>query len=103
MRALKRFGAPFAAIATTAVLVAAMGYTTAPRGGADVGPAHFLTADRCMACHNSLTTRSGRDASIGIDMFGASGKGDKVLEHFGISPASVAERVQHTIAALAKL
>ena len=34
------------------------------------------------------------DASIGIDTFGASGKGDKVLEHFGISPGSVAERVQ---------
>jgi transketolase len=43
------------------------------------------------------------DASIGIDTFGASGKGDKVLQHFGISPTSVAERVQHTIAALAKL
>jgi transketolase len=43
------------------------------------------------------------DASIGIDTFGASGKGDKVLEHFGISPASVAERVQVTIAALAQL
>ena len=42
------------------------------------------------------------DASIGIDTFGASGKGDKVLEHFGISPASVAERVQETIAALAR-
>jgi hypothetical protein len=49
-----------------AVFVAAMGYSTAPRG-ADVGPAHFLTADRCMACHNSLTTPSGRDASIGFD------------------------------------
>jgi hypothetical protein len=62
-----RLGAPFAAIATMALLVAAMGYGSAPRGGADVGPAHFLTADRCMACHNSLTTRSGRDASIGFD------------------------------------
>jgi hypothetical protein len=67
MRALKRFGAPLAAVATTAVLFATMGYTTAPRGGAAVGPAHFLTADRCMACHNSLTTPSGRDASIGSD------------------------------------
>jgi transketolase len=33
------------------------------------------------------------DASIGIDRFGASGKGDKVLAHLGISPESVAERV----------
>jgi hypothetical protein len=67
MRALKRLGAPCAAIATAAVLVATMGYGTAPRGGVAVGPAHFLTADRCMACHNGLTTPSGRDASIGLD------------------------------------
>jgi hypothetical protein len=67
VRALKRLGAPLAAIMTVAVLVAAMGYTTAPSGGADVGPAHFLTADRCMSCHNGLTTSSGRDASIGFD------------------------------------
>jgi transketolase len=43
------------------------------------------------------------DASIGIDTFGASGKGDKVLEHFGISPAAVAVHVQATIEALAQL
>jgi transketolase len=41
------------------------------------------------------------DASIGIERFGLSGKGDKVLEHFGISPAAVAERVEQTIAQLA--
>ncbi len=42
------------------------------------------------------------DASIGIDTFGASGKGDKVLEHFGISPAGVADRVQELVAELAR-
>ncbi len=42
------------------------------------------------------------DASIGIDTFGASGKGPKVLEHFGISPAAVAERVQALVAELAR-
>ncbi len=42
------------------------------------------------------------DASIGIDTFGASGKGDKVLEHFGISPAGVAGRVQELVAELAR-
>jgi transketolase len=42
------------------------------------------------------------DASIGIDHFGASGKGDKVLEHFGISPAGVAARVQELVAKLAR-
>jgi transketolase len=41
------------------------------------------------------------DDSIGIDRFGASGKGDKVLEHLGISPAAVAERVRSKVAALA--
>jgi transketolase len=40
------------------------------------------------------------DASIGIDTFGASGKGDKVLVHFGISPEAVAERVQEHVAEL---
>ena len=67
MPALKRFSVPLATVATLAVLVATMGYATAPRGSANIGPAHFLTADRCVPCHNSLTTRSGRDASIGID------------------------------------
>ena len=40
------------------------------------------------------------DDSIGIDTFGASGKGDKVLEHFGISPAAVAEHVRSKVAEL---
>jgi transketolase len=41
------------------------------------------------------------DASIGIDSFGASGKGDRVLAHFGISPDGVAARVEQMIAELA--
>jgi transketolase len=41
------------------------------------------------------------DRSIGIDTFGASGKGDKVLAHFGISPESVGARVQELISELA--
>jgi transketolase len=40
------------------------------------------------------------DASIGIDTFGASGKGDRVLVHFGISAEAVAERVRETVAEL---
>jgi hypothetical protein len=67
MRALNRLGAPLATVAAIAVLIATMGYTTAPRGGANPGPAHFVTGDRCMSCHNGLTTPSGRDASIGFD------------------------------------
>jgi transketolase len=43
------------------------------------------------------------DASIGIDSFGASGKGDKVLAHFGISPEAVAGRVQELVAQPAAL
>ena len=37
------------------------------------------------------------DKSIGIDTFGASGKGDKVLAHFGISPDGVAAKVSELI------
>jgi hypothetical protein len=67
MPALKRVGIAVAGVATMAGLVAAAGYRTAPRGGVAVGPAHFLTADRCLACHSGLTTPSGRDVSIGFD------------------------------------
>ncbi len=42
------------------------------------------------------------DASIGIDQFGASGKGPAVLAHFGISKEGVAEKVQAKIAELAQ-
>jgi transketolase len=42
------------------------------------------------------------DASIGIDRFGASGKGSEVLEHYGISPGAVAENVRAKVAALAQ-
>ena len=67
MPALKRIAGALAALPPVALLVAATGYGTAPRGGAKVSPAHFVTATRCMACHNSLTTESGEDASIGFD------------------------------------
>jgi transketolase len=40
------------------------------------------------------------DASIGIDRFGASGKGAKVLAHFGISPEGVAGQVKAKLAEL---
>ena len=30
-------------------------------------PALFETADRCVACHNQLTSPSGEDVSIGLD------------------------------------
>ncbi|MEP7086060.1 MAG: hypothetical protein ABI884_01900 [Gemmatimonadota bacterium] len=67
MRALRVLSIAAACISTTAVLVAAAGYGTATRGSAPPGPAHFLTADRCIACHSSLSTPSGKDASIGFD------------------------------------
>jgi hypothetical protein len=69
--ALTRIGSAFALLATMTVLVTAVGYDTAPRGGAEVGPAHFLTAGRCMPCHNSLKTPAGEDASIGLDWRGS--------------------------------
>jgi hypothetical protein len=34
---------------------------------AQVVPELFVTADRCMACHNSLVTATGQDISIGVD------------------------------------
>jgi hypothetical protein len=67
MRALRLIGIAAACISTTAVLVAAAGYGTARRDSVTPGPAHFLTADRCIACHSSLSTPSGKDASIGFD------------------------------------
>src|SRR5262252_1179743 len=67
MRALKRVGVAFAGAVTVAGLIAAAGYGTAPQGRMSVGPAHFLTADRCLACHSGLTTSSGADISIGFD------------------------------------
>jgi len=42
------------------------------------------------------------DASIGIDSFGLSGPGAKVLAHFGITPESVAGRVRELAAELAE-
>jgi hypothetical protein len=67
MPALKHIGARLACLATMTVLVAAVGYGTARPGGAPVGAAHFVTSDRCMACHSGVTTASGEDASIGFD------------------------------------
>ncbi len=42
------------------------------------------------------------DASIGIDSFGASGPGGKVLEHFGMTPGAVTGRVQAILGELAR-
>ena len=67
MRALSRIGALLAGVAAMLVVFVAAGYGTAVRGSGAVGPAHFLTSDRCISCHNSLTTPSGADASIGFD------------------------------------
>jgi hypothetical protein len=67
MPTLTRLGWYVAALVMVAVGVAATGYGTVADSAPRVGPAHFLTADRCMPCHNSLTTETGADASIGFD------------------------------------
>ncbi|MFL5615162.1 MAG: hypothetical protein ACJ796_15960 [Gemmatimonadaceae bacterium] len=67
MPALNRLAFYLAGFIALALVVAATGYDTASATAARVSPAHFLTADRCMPCHNSLTTESGQDASIGFD------------------------------------
>jgi len=71
MPALKRLAALLAGAAAMVAVFAAAGYGTASRVTRAVGPAHFLTADRCISCHNSLTTPSGADASIGLDWRGS--------------------------------
>ena len=45
------------------------GNGAAPNAAAPTGiaPQLFVTSDRCMACHNGLTTPSGEDISIGSD------------------------------------
>ena len=67
MRTLKRLVSYLAAFLMLTLVVTATGYGTVSDRSARVNPAHFLTADRCMPCHNSLTTASGQDASIGFD------------------------------------
>jgi hypothetical protein len=71
MPTLTRLGWYVAALVMVAVGVAATGYGTVAETAPRVGPAHFLTADRCMPCHNGLTTRTGGDASIGFDWRGS--------------------------------
>ena len=67
MRTLKRLVSYLAAFLLLVLMVATTGYGTVSDSNARVNPAHFLTADRCMPCHNSLTTETGQDASIGFD------------------------------------
>ena len=79
--------------------------------GALRGPDHRIPRGRAAARRAEDLGRSRRDVRLvtlgrRLDRhrlrFGASGKGDKVLEHFGISPGSVAERVQAMVAELAR-
>jgi hypothetical protein len=65
MRALKSVAS--IAIASLALVAAGAGYGRGAVVRALHGPAHFVTADRCMACHSGLTTSSGEDVSIGFD------------------------------------
>jgi hypothetical protein len=67
MPTLKHIGSFVAAFVALALAVAATGYGTVSDRSARVGPVHFITADRCMPCHNGLTTASGQDASIGLE------------------------------------
>ena len=56
-----------------AVWLAALGFAQAPGAAQPAGQArpvsgkapHFQTSDNCLACHNSLTSPSGEDVSIG--------------------------------------
>ena len=54
------------AIAISGIVIASAPFV---RGGARHGALkpEFQTSDRCVACHNGLTTKSGEDISIGLD------------------------------------
>jgi len=55
--------------ALLAVVIALLVSSRSVKGGdkhAELKP-EFQTSDRCFACHNQLTTASGRDVSIGLD------------------------------------
>jgi hypothetical protein len=54
------------AIAISGIVIASAPFV---RGGARHGVVkpEFRTSDRCVACHNGLTTKSGEDISIGLD------------------------------------
>jgi len=66
-------GASSAIVAGLAVWLAALGFAQIPgaaerKGQTRPAPAkapHFETSDNCLACHNSLTSPSGEDVSIG--------------------------------------
>jgi hypothetical protein len=49
-------------------LLIALAVFLSPRAGRGADPQlpHFQTSDRCMACHNSLSTPDGEDISIGL-------------------------------------
>src|SRR5258707_10594817 len=54
------------AIAIAGIVIASVLFV---RGGGRQGvlKPEFHTSDRCVACHNGLTTKSGEDISIGLD------------------------------------
>src|SRR5437763_8061288 len=52
------------------VLVVTVSAATAPRAQSRQGTTygtHFQTSDRCVACHNGMTTPAGEDISIGVN------------------------------------
>ncbi len=55
-----------AALGACALTLSLASFASRARAGAGP-PQLFETSDRCQACHNGLTTASGRDVSIGLD------------------------------------
>ena len=55
-------------ILRTAVALCVIGALESAAGRAPKNPvSHFQTSDRCLACHNGITSPSGEDVSIGFD------------------------------------
>ncbi|HEU4641099.1 MAG TPA: hypothetical protein VFS44_01505 [Gemmatimonadaceae bacterium] len=66
MPALRGAVAALAAVTAVAFLAAA-GPDAPPRERPGASRPRFIVGDRCMPCHNGLTTSAGRDVSIGFD------------------------------------
>jgi hypothetical protein len=54
-------------VAIAALMIAGANVQTGTANGTNDSPPLFHTSDRCIACHNGLTTQSGADVSIGFD------------------------------------
>jgi hypothetical protein len=63
---MRRRHVAVAAVLGTVVAATTIAEAPAPAGASATSPPLFATSDKCLACHNGLTTPSGEDVSIGF-------------------------------------